>query len=675
MPIENVATAALILVGAFVMGLSLHGTRIIRAMLGRGPYADKWRVLSFLMLFFLLGYLASLFLVLFGFSKFLALVTGVIFLSGAAFVNLVVRVGQQTISDLLTTTVSNAHFGKIIDSMVGALVVTDVDFVVRKVNQATLSMSGYREEELVGRPIDTVFSDCGLLDRRNELMRKGCFADMEKECRNTDGGPVPVSVSGSIIRGSEGQAEGVVFVFQDISERKQLEGRLYYNATHDPLTGLPNRALLIDRLRHALKRADRHEEYRFAVLFLDLDRFKLVNDSLGHAVGDRLLIDMAIRLHRCIREADTVARLGGDEYVFIIDDISDASDALRVADRIQKDLAVPFLAGAQELPTSASIGVVLSESRYESPEDVLRDADVAMYRAKSGGGARYEVFDCGMRDRMIGRLTQETELRRAIDQEELRVHYQPIIALESNRLVGFEALVRWKHPERGLIPPVEFVPLAEETGMIVGVDRLVMRAACAKLRRWQQTYPADPPLTINVNISCVHFQEPDLVPYVAEVLRETGLLPGSLRLEITESAFVDSLDSITDTLERLKRLGVELSIDDFGKGYSSLSYLHRLPVDTLKIDRSFVGNMSHNESNLAIVETIVLLARALNIQVVAEGVETGQQLHQLSGLHCDFVQGYYFSRPVAADVAEALITRFALASGESRPSSQRISTP
>ncbi len=675
MPVENLITATLILLGAFVMGLSLHGTRIIRTLLGRGPYARKWRVLSFLMLFFLLGYLASVFLVLAGFSKFLALVTGVIFLFGAAFVNLVVRVGHQTIGDLLATTVSNAHFEKIIDSMVGALVVTDGEFIVRKVNQATLAMSGYREDELVGKPMDSVFANCDLLDRRSELLRQGSFSDMEKECCTTDGQPVPVSVSGSIMRDSGSEVEGAVFVFQDISERKQFEDRLYHNATHDSLTGLPNRALLIDRLRHAVKRSRRHEDYRFAVLFMDLDRFKLVNDSLGHSIGDLLLTELAERLQRCVRETDTVARLGGDEYVVLVDEISDVSDALRVADRIQSDLTLPCLAGDQDLCTSASIGVVLSESRYETPEDVLRDADVAMYRAKSRGGARYEVFDPGMRDRMIGRLAQETQLRQAIERHELRVHYQPIVALEANRLVGFEALVRWRHPERGLVAPFEFIPLAEETGMIVGIDRFVMRAACEELSRWQRTYPTEPALTVSVNVSCKHFQRADLVPYVAEVLRETGVRPGSLRLEITESAFVDNLDSITDTLDRLKALGVDLSIDDFGKGYSSLSYLHRLPVDTLKIDRSFVGKMTENGSSLAIVQTIVLLARAFEIRVVAEGVETGEQLDQLSGLDCDFVQGYYFSRPVEPDAAEALITRFALVSGESRPSSQRIATP
>lgn len=448
-----------------------------------------------------------------------------------------------------------------------------------------------------------------------------------------------------------------------VIERKRHEDKLLHNAFHDPLTQLPNRTLLLDRLSHCIRKAKRHPNYKFAVLFVDLDRFKIVNDSLGRRAGDRLIVEIAQRLLRSIRSADlvsrpadpqrptqqldegTLARLGGDEFAVLLDDIRDASDSVRVAERIQQQLASPFLIGKQEVFSTASIGIAFSDTGYSLAEDMLRDADTAMYRAKTLGGSRCEVFDPGMHASAVSRLKLETDLRRAIEREEFRVYYQPIVSLQDFHITGFEALVRWQRPGLGLVMPADFISIAEESGLIVLIGKWVLQEACRQMHAWHRQFPSDPPLTVAVNVSAKQFTEPDLVGQIRQVLRDSGLDPRGLKLEVTESVSMRNAERTTQILEELKALGTHASIDDFGTGYSSLSYLRRFPLDTLKIDRSFISDMENNES-LEVVRTIVTLAHKIGLAVVAEGVETAEQVDQLKSLACESAQGYFFFKPL-----------------------------
>ncbi len=446
-------------------------------------------------------------------------------------------------------------------------------------------------------------------------------------------------------------------IARDISDRKRAEGQLFYSALHDPLTGLPNRVLFMDRLGLALEHGKRNQNYLFAVLFLDLDRFKVINDSLGHSVGDQLLIATAERLKSCLRPMDTAARFGGDEFTILLDDIRAVSDAVRVAERIQAELGLPFNLGQQEVLITVSIGITLvNAKRYNRPEELLRDADIAMYQAKTQGKARYEVFDTGMHTHAVALLQLETDLRQAIERQEFRLCYQPIVLLETSQVVGFEALLRWQHPERGLVFPAEFIPVAEETSLIIPIGEWVLREACTQLHKWQTGVPI-PHLSISVNLAGKQLTQPDLSAQIHQILQETGLDALSLRLEITESAIMDTTHSVTTTLSQVRDLGIQLSIDDFGTGYSSLSRLHSFPTGALKIDRSFISQIGTepNHSNMMIVQTIVTLAHNLGLEVIAEGVETSTQLAQLRALNCKYGQGYFFSRPLDSQAAEMLI--------------------
>jgi diguanylate cyclase (GGDEF)-like protein/PAS domain S-box-containing protein len=442
---------------------------------------------------------------------------------------------------------------------------------------------------------------------------------------------------------------------QLLIERKQAEKQLLYNACHDALTGLPNRALFMNRLEHALEHAERHENYLFAVLFLDLDRFKVINDSLGHLLGDQLLVAIANRLEACLRPTDTAARLGGDEFTLLLEDIRDVGDAIRVAERIQVELTLPFALGGQEVFTSASIGIALSTTGYNRPEDLLRDADIAMYRAKALGKMRYQVFDTGMHARAVALLQLETELRQALERQELRIYYQPIVSLTTGRITGFEGLVRWQHPERGLLYPLEFMPVAIETGLIVPIDQWVVREACRQTQQWQELFLDNLPLTISVNLCNPQFSQPELLRHIKQVLQETKLDANSLKLEITENIIMENEESATARLLQLRALGIQLCIDDFGTGYSSLGRLHHFPIDVLKIDCSFVSKIGTDRGNLEITETIVTLAHKLGVDVTAEGVETPEQLAQLRKLKCEYGQGYFFSEPLDSKATEALM--------------------
>jgi len=434
---------------------------------------------------------------------------------------------------------------------------------------------------------------------------------------------------------------------------RRLE-QLTKQAFHDSLTGLPNRALFMDRLAHGLMRARRRHEH-LAVLFLDLDRFKVINDTLGHAVGDQLLVEVSNRLSGSLRPGDTVARLGGDEFGLLLEDVADAETADAVALRIEEELAKPLLFEGREVFITASIGISLSSARIGSPEEMLRDADHAMYHAKAKGKARHEVFDSGMSAPALDRMDLEIGLRSAISRHEFRLHYQPILRLDTGRITEVEALIRWQHEMRGLLQPDAFIGLTEEIGLIVPIGQWVLGEACRQARVWQLEFPSDPPLIMSVNLSAKQFQHPQLVDEITQALTESGLEASSLKLDITESVIMQDAPATLARLKELKGLGIRLAIDDFGTGYSSLGYLKRFPVDTLKIDRSFVKGLSKDGKDNAIVRAVVTVAKSLNMDVTAEGVETDQQRVELKTLGCDRGQGFLFARPADAEHVTPLL--------------------
>jgi diguanylate cyclase (GGDEF)-like protein/PAS domain S-box-containing protein len=455
---------------------------------------------------------------------------------------------------------------------------------------------------------------------------------------------------------------GIVLNSRDVSERRVLEDQLKHQAFHDPLTKLPNRALFTDRLEHALARRGRRGT-SVAVLFLDLDNFKVVNDSLGHQAGDRLLVVLAERLQVGLRPEDTVARVGGDEMAILLEDVETIGEVAEIASRIQQRLGAPVRLEGREVFTTVSIGVALSTIDHDRPEHLLRDADVALYRAKAQGKARHAIFDPSMDAQAMERLELETDLRYAVERDELRVYYQPIVDLESGRICEVEALIRWQHPLRGMIPPLQFIPLAEETGLIIPIGRWILCEAARQTRIWQQEHPTLPPLTLSVNISARQLQHPTLIAEIDGVLRETGLDPTTLRLEITESVVMEDAESTSVTLRALKGLGIELAIDDFGTGYSSLSYLNRFSVDAVKIDRSFVSEMGTSSRDATIIRAIIALAKSLQLSVTAEGIETNEQLRQLQDLGCNRGQGYLLAKPLPPEAIPGLLpTRYGGAS-------------
>jgi diguanylate cyclase (GGDEF)-like protein len=437
---------------------------------------------------------------------------------------------------------------------------------------------------------------------------------------------------------------------------EETKDHFRHAAFHDSLTGLPNRAMFTELLKAEIESSSRRDAHMFAVLFLDLDRFKNINDSLGHTHGDLLLVAFAERLERTLRPVDTLARFGGDEFAILITGMVDATGAVRVAQRIQDELSEPFVLDKNSAFATASIGIALSSSGYDRPEDILRDADIAMYRAKENGKARYELFDHGMHARAVSRLQLESDLRQAIENKEFCVYYQPIVSLETGRLAGFEALVRWNHPRRGLVCPADFIPVAEETGLIVPIGEWVLYEACAHVRQWQLDSPSHRALSLSVNLSARQVAQPDLLDRIKEALATTKLNPHCLKLEITESVVMENAEAAVLMFKQLRSLGVQLSIDDFGTGYSSLSYLHRFPLNYLKIDRSFVSRLTTDNDN-AIVRTISTLARNLGMEVIAEGIETEEQHQQLKMLGCEYGQGYLFSRPVNNNDVQHLLAQ------------------
>ncbi|HEX4946847.1 MAG TPA: EAL domain-containing protein [Blastocatellia bacterium] len=529
-----------------------------------------------------------------------------------------------------------------------------------KVNQSLCYMLGYAEADLLATTFQRIThpEDLGTDLTQLYQLTEGRIttSQVEKRFLHSAGLEVWALQSVSLVRDGEGNLLHYIFQIQDITERKQAEEKIHHAAFHDALTGLPNRILLTDRLSLAVERAKRNLDYRFAVLFIDLDRFKIINDSLGHQYGDILLIQVAERLRRCVRKVDTVARLGGDEFAVLLDGAEAVENAAQTATRIQEMLTTAFDLQGQEVFISGSIGIAFSTAGYDKPEEILRDSDTAMYRAKSNGKARHEIFDQAMHTRMMERLQLETDLRHAIEQQEIQVHYQPIVTLDEERLSGFEALARWVHPTRGFISPVDFIPLAEETGLIIPLGLFMLRAACQQTAEWQKQFQPAIPYTISINLSVRQFRQPDLLEQVQRILHETGIDPACVRLEITETLLMDNLDKSAEVLEDLKALGLQLSLDDFGTGYSSLSYLHRFPFDILKVDRSFVMRMEQDMNSKQIVETIIILAQKLGMSVVAEGVEKDIQKELLKTVGCHYAQGYLFSRPLSVTAMAAYLS-------------------
>jgi diguanylate cyclase (GGDEF)-like protein/PAS domain S-box-containing protein len=470
-----------------------------------------------------------------------------------------------------------------------------------------------------------------------------------------DGSVVWVHEEAVLVRDEAGDPLYWQGVLYDLTERKVLEERLEHRALHDPLTDLPNRRLFMDRLGQALRRT-RRQHKRVAVLFMDLDGFKVVNDSLGHEVGDLLLTVVAQRLRRCLRPEDTLARFGGDEFTVLIEALDDPAEAVQVAERITDELRRPFIMEGRELHVAASIGISLGDARTHDPDGLLREADTAMYRAKDEGGT-YAVFDPTMYERALGRLELENDLRRAIEQDEFVVHYQPIVRLDDDGGVWrIEALVRWDHPERGLLDPDEFVSVAEESDLVVPMGEQVLEQACRRAVEWQRQFPRSTPLVMCVNLSARQLSRVDLAETVERVLQETGMEGGCLSLDVTETVYVSTLERHTAVLARLKAMGVEISIDDFGTIYSSLSYLKRLPADALKIDKSFVKGLGGEVEDTVIVQMIIGLAHTLGMEVIAEGVESEEQARLLKEMGCDFAQGYHFAQPLPPEEIPALLS-------------------
>ena len=495
---------------------------------------------------------------------------------------------------------------------------------------------------------------------------------LEYRMRHKDGMWRILESVATAIPNEEGQIDKLVIVNRDITERKRAEEALAHNALHDTLTNLPNRTLFLDRVRHVLALSQRHQSYKFAVLFIDLDEFKVFNDSLGHAAGDALLIQIARRLSVSIRGVDTIsrsvltqstspvaseaslARLGGDEFTILLEGIRDCGDAIRVAERMQERLAIPFVVEGQEVVTTASIGIAFCASSYTNSEDVVRDAEIAMYRAKREGKARCQVFDNAMHTFAVKRLRLETDLRRALELGEFRVHYQPIVSLQSGKITRFEALSRWQRPE-GLLSPAHFIQIADETGIILPMNRLLLREACLQLRAWHSQFPCDPPLMISVNITPKEFAQPDLAAQIGTILGEVGIDPSNIDVEITENIAMADPERSSLVLSELNALGVHLSIDDFGTGYSSLSRLQGFPVDTLKIDRTFISKVDTHGETSEIVRIIIMLAHNLGLEVVAEGAETAEQVSVLKQMKCELAQGYFFAKPGDNAAAQALL--------------------
>lgn len=519
------------------------------------------------------------------------------------------------------------------------------------INRSQLSLFGYESTEaLLGQSWKNLYAQAQVRRFENEI-----FPKLERD-RAWQGEVIATRCDGTHfdqgLSLSLTQDNLLICVCRDISDLKQAQALILHNALHDPLTSLPNRTLLLERLDLAISRAQRLQSYRYAVLFLDLDRFKVINDSLGHMVGDQLLVAIAQRLKQHLRNIDVVARLGGDEFVVLLEEINSTEEVVKVTERVLADSQTPLYINGYEIFTSFSIGIVFGTSDYSRAVDLIRDADIAMYQAKKQTNNSYKFFNATMYTQACKRLTLETDLRKAIEHVEFSVNYQPIVDLRNRKLVGFEALVRWQHPLRGSVSPSEFIPIAEETGLITAIDHWVFRQACQQIAHWKAQFPCSDTLKVSINFSAQDLRKSALLEDIDAILKQTNLQGNVITIEITESMLIDDIEQTIDLLIQLAAKQIQISIDDFGKGYSSLNYLHRLPVHSLKIDRSFVSQMQAQNSNYQVVSTILALSKQLGLTAVAEGIETVEQLEALQELGCEFGQGYLFAAPLTVEVVE-----------------------
>ncbi len=553
-----------------------------------------------------------------------------------------------------------ANFFQLFENSPQAIMLLDPEGKVKEVNKGFGNIFGYTVKEIKGQYKSHVVVPEDMISE-NEILQKNILSGktINKETIriHKNGTLIPVSLLGYPAWVKD-KIEGIFIIYRDVSQRKNYESQLLHQALHDPLTGIPNRALLMERLERALGRSKRREDYKFAVLMIDLDHFKTVNDMIGHLAGDQLLIKISEQIKKCIRATDTIARMGGDEFAILIEEFKADDEVLKIAKRIHQIAESTFSIEETEVNISASIGIVLNTKPYDRAEYILRDADIAMYRVKKAGKSRFKIFDKTMHEATVEALKFKTDLQNAITNKELVLYYQPILSTEKGELMGFEALVRWIHPVQGIISPNKFIPLAEETGLIIPLGELVIREACRQLKQWHVDYPRAHNLTMNVNISIRQFMETDLENLIINVLEEHQLNPCCLKLEITESLLVRQAKTMAEKLAVMKNIGVKMVLDDFGTGYSSLSYIQNFPIDNIKIDRSFINSMDTEKGSKEIVKTIILLCKNLGLGVVAEGVERETQLNILRKLECDSVQGFYFSKPVDKDKAYELIKRF-----------------
>jgi len=548
---------------------------------------------------------------------------------------------------------SEIKYRTIFENSGAATLIIENDMTISLANSVFVEFCGYERKQIEFKKTFMDFLD--EKSRRKIINDEGFLTKEENiECKfiNKNHEEKYILINMASIPGTDTS----VISLTDISELKEAELQIYHQAFHDTLTNLPNRALFMEHLGMAIKRRKRRDEYHFAVLYLDIDRFKLVNDSLGHSVGDNLLTAFAARIQDSLREIDTLARLGGDEFVILLEDIEGGKYASRIAERLQQELKRPFMVNGKEVFAPASFGVVIDTGDYELPDDIIRDADAAMYHAKEKGRAQFKIFDKKLHEKALHLLQRETDLRKAIHRDEFVTHFQPIVSLETAAVVGFEALIRWNHPQLGLIYPDSFIQIAEETGLIIPITRLMVHQACSDLRRWQNQVGDLQQLTVNVNISSKHFLQPSLLDDIKNILHKTHLPPEHLKIEITETALMEDVDETIRMVHRLRDYGLKIVIDDFGTGYSSLSYLQRLPIDTLKVDRSFVSQIqSRPDGNRNIVEAIISLAHRLDMVVVAEGVETIEQRAILLEMACQLGQGYLFSKPLPREKVDLQI--------------------
>ncbi len=566
------------------------------------------------------------------------------------------------------TTISRDYVDNIVKSMAETLIVLGLDGAIKTVNRAALQLLGYREEDLIGKSINMIlrwdevlFSENGL----DNLIKIDSVRDTEQIYVSKNGGNIPVFFSAAVMRDKSGRPQGIVCVAQDITVIKKAKDKILFLAYYDSLTNLPNRALFKDRLNQTLLIAQRHQRI-LAILFLDLDNFKRINDTLGHPAGDEMLKQVADRLSNCIRKSDSisrysadefravVARLGGDEFTILLTEIAQVHDTIKVAQRILDAIALPFDIEGQEVFITASIGIAIYPIDGENVDTLLKNCDAAMYHAKNEGRNNYKFYEQSLNKTALDILNLENNLRKALDKQEFRVYYQPRIDIRTRNVVGFEALIRWQHSQKGIIPPSEFIPMAEETGLIIPIGEWVLNEACKQNKTWQAAGFA--PVFISVNLSGKQFKQQNLIKVIDHAMSEIRLDPKYLELEITESIIQDT-KSTAGILRELRNLGLKIAVDDFGTGYSSLSYLRRFPLDTLKIDRSFVKDIAKDPDSEAIVKAIIAMAHCLKLRVIAEGVETEEQLKFLSDEGCDEFQGYLISHPLPAEEAARFLSK------------------